>query len=151
MMSLYDEIDRAFKAALKGRESLKLSVLRMLRTALKNREVQEKRKLTDAEIIPVIMTQIKQRREASAEYARAGRADLAHQEEEESQFLLSFLPPQLSEAELAQEISAIIQEVGASGPQDLGKVMKAAMAKLSGRADGKVINAQVKQQLHALT
>lgn len=149
-MSLNDELDTAFKAAMKSQDSLKLSVLRMLRTALKNRQVMEKRELTEAEIISVISTQVKQRREASREFTRAGRLDLAKQEEEELEFLLSFLPTQLSDAELAQEIAAIIKEVGATGPRDLGKVMKAAMAKLAGRAEGKVINEQVKQQLTAL-
>ncbi|MFP3868436.1 MAG: GatB/YqeY domain-containing protein [Desulfobacteraceae bacterium] len=150
-MSLYQEIDTAFTAALKDREKLKLAVLRMVRAALKNREVEKKRKLTDDEIMAVISSQIKQRREASTEYHKAGRTDLAQKEEEELQFLLSFLPPQLSEAELNQEIAAMIKEVGATGPRDLGKVMKATMAKLGGRADGKVINELAKQQLAALS
>ncbi|MBW1917689.1 MAG: GatB/YqeY domain-containing protein [Deltaproteobacteria bacterium] len=150
-MSLYQKIDTAFTAALKDRENLKLAALRMVRAALKNREKEEKRQLTDDEIIAVISSQIKQRREASAEYTKAGRLDLAQKEEEELQFLLSFLPPQLSEAELNQEISAVIQEVGATGPRDLGKVMKATMARLAGRADGKVINELVRQHLAALS
>ncbi|MDD3581736.1 MAG: GatB/YqeY domain-containing protein [Desulfobacca sp.] len=150
-MSLYQEIDTAFKAALKGKEQLKLAVLRMVRAALKNREVEERRKLTEAEIVAVISSQIKQRREANAEYTKAGRLDLAQQEQEELRFLLSFLPPQLSEADLKAEIAAVIKEVGAKGPHDLGKVMKVIMSKLAGRADGKVINELVKQQLTALT
>jgi len=147
-MGLYDEIDKAFKDALKAQETLKLSTLRMLRTALKNREVQEKRKLSDEEIISVISSQVKQRRESITEYQRGGRTDLAQKEEEELTFLLIFLPAQLSESELQREVTAIIQEVGASGPQDLGRVMKAAMQRLAGKAEGKVINTLVKQHLH---
>ncbi len=147
-MGLYEKIDTALKDALKAQESLKLSTMRMLRAALKNREVQEKRKLSDAEIISVISTQVKQRREAIGEYQKAGRFDLAKKEEEELTFLLIFLPAQLSETELTTEIAAIIEAVGASGPQDLGKVMKAAMQKLTGKAEGKVINTLVRQQLH---
>ena len=146
-MGLYDEIDKAFNDALKAQETLTLSTLRMLRTALKNHEVQEKRKLTDEEITGVISSQVKQRRESITEYTRAGRPDLAQKEEEELTFLLIFLPAQLNEAQLQQEVAAIIQEVGASGPQDLGRVMKAAMQRLAGRADGKVINTLVKQRL----
>lgn len=150
-MSLQEEIDAAFKAALKGQDPIKLATLRMLRTALKNRAVELRRPLTDAEILAVINNQVKQRREASAEYKRGGRPDLAHKEEEELQFLLSFLPTQLSGAELERELTAIIAEVGATGPGDLGKVMKAAMARLTGRADGKEVNALVRRLLTGST
>ncbi len=150
-MSLQDKLDAAFKAALKSQESLKLSVLRMLRTALKNRSVELRRPLTEAEILAVIQSQVKQRREASAEYKRGGRPDLAHKEEEELQFLLSFLPAQLSGPVLEEEVGRVIQELGASGLADLGKVMKAAMARLAGRADGKEINAVARRLLTAST
>ncbi len=99
-MSLLDEIDHCFKTALKNQERLKLSTLRLLKTALKNREVQERRSLTEAEVVAVITSQVKQRRDSIAEFTRAGRSDLAQQEEEELQFLLSFLPQQLSAEEI---------------------------------------------------
>jgi uncharacterized protein len=146
-MPLYEEIDRAFKNALKAQESLKVSTLRMLKAALKYREIQERRKLSEEEIKTVISTQIKQRREAMVEFSRAGRLEMAQKEEEELNFLLFFLPPQLSEGELITEIKAIIGEVDAVGPQDGGKVMKAAMSRLAGRAEGKMIHALVKRQL----
>lgn len=146
-MSLQEEIDAAFKAALKGQDAIKLAALRMLRTALKNRAVELRRPLTEAEILAVINSQVKQRREASAEYRRGGRPDLAEKEEEELQFLLSFLPAQLSPAELETELRAIIAEVGATGPGDVGRVMKVAMTRLAGRADGKVVNDLVRRLL----
>jgi hypothetical protein len=146
-MPAYEEIDRAFKNALKAQESLKVSTLRMLKAALKYREIQERRQLTDEEIKAVISTQIKQRRESMVEFSRAGRLEMAKKEEEELNFLLFFLPPQLSEGEVVIEIKAIIGEVGAVGPNDLGKVMKTAMARLAGRAEGKMIHQLVKQQL----
>ncbi len=147
MSTLLEKLDQAFKESLKGQQEVALSTLRMLRTALKNRQVELRRPLTDAEVQAVIATQAKQRREAIAEYTKAGRMDLAHKEEEELRFLLSFLPPQLSEAELEAEIDRIIAEVGASSAKDLGKVMKAAMAQLTGRAEGKLVQEIVRRRL----
>lgn len=147
MISLYQRLDEAFKAAIKGQQATRLSTLRMLRTAIRHREVEMKRRLTEEEVQAVIASQAKQRREAIAEYSHAGRPDLAKKEEEELSILLSFLPPQLSQEELEAEISRIIAEVGASGPKDLGKVMKSAMARMAGRADGKVVQELVRQRL----
>jgi hypothetical protein len=145
-MSLLDEINHCFKTALKNQERLKLSTMRLLKAALKNREVQERRSLTEAEVVGVITSQVKQRRDSMAEFKKAGRSDLAQQEEEELQFLLSFLPQQLSADQLHRELEGIIAELQATGPGDLGRVMKAAMAKLAGRADGKEVN-QVARKL----
>ncbi len=147
MSTLLGRLDQAFKESLKGQQEVALSTLRMLRTALKNRQVEVRRPLTDAEVQAVIAAQAKQRREAIAEYTKAGRLDLAHKEEEELRFLLSFLPPQLSEAELEAEIDRIIAEVGATSPKDLGKVMKAAMAQLTGRAEGRLVQEIVRRRL----
>ncbi len=105
------------------------------------------RPLTEAELQGVVASQAKLRRDAAADYVKAGRADLAQKEEEELNILLSFLPPPLSPVELEQEVSRIIQELGATGPQDLGKVMKAAMAAFAGRADGKAVNEVVRRHL----
>jgi uncharacterized protein YqeY len=149
MSSLSERLNQAFKEALKGQQEVALSTLRMLRTAIRNKEVELKHSLIDAEIQAVIGTQAKQRREAISEYTKAGRPDLAHKEEEELSVLLSFLPPQLSPEELERDIISIIAEVGAAGPQDLGKVMKIAMARFTGRADGKVVQEIVKRRLSA--
>jgi uncharacterized protein YqeY len=147
MSSLNERLEQAFKEALKSQQAVALSTLRMLKTAVRHKEVELKRPLTEDELKAVISTQAKQRREAMAEYAKAGRPDLANKEEEELQVLLSFLPPQLSPEECDAEVARIIQEVGASGPKDLGKVMKAAMARLAGQADGKLIQEIAKRRL----
>lgn len=147
MSSLPERLNQAFKEAMKGRQEVALATLRMLRTAMRNKEVELKRQLTETDIQAVIGSQAKQRREAIAEYSKAGRPDLAHKEEEELSVLLSFLPPQLSPEELERDIASIIAEAGAVGPQDLGKVMKIAMARLTGRADGKAVQEIVKRRL----
>lgn len=147
MSFLNERLQRAFKEALKSKQAVALSTLRMLKTAVRHREVDLKRPLTEDELKATLSTQAKQRREAMAEYARAGRTDLAQKEEEELNFLLSFLPPQLSSEECEAELARIILEVGASGPKDLGKVMKAAMARLAGQADGKVIQEIARRRL----
>lgn len=146
-MSLYQQLDQAFKAALKGQQPLAASTLRMLKSAIRYREVELKRSLTEDELLAVVATQAKQRREAVAEFSKGGRPDLAKKEEEELVILLSFLPKQLNLEELEREVSGIIGELGAAGPKDLGKVMKTAMARLAGRADGKVIQEIARRRL----
>jgi uncharacterized protein len=147
MTTLYERLDQAFKQAIKTQQPVTAATLRMVKSAIHYREVDARRQLTEAELQAVINTQAKQRREAIAEYTKAGRLDLAKKEEEELGVLLSFLPAQLSQAELEAEVGAVIAELGASGPQDLGKVMKGAMTRLAGRADGKVIQAIARQRL----
>lgn len=149
MSSLTERLNQAFKEALKGRQEVALSTLRMLRTAIRHKEVELKRQLTETDIQAVIGTQAKQRREAIDEYTKAARPDLAQKEEEELSVLLSFLPPQLSPEELERDITHIIAEAGAAGPKDLGKVMKIAMTRFAGRADGKVVQEIVKRRLSA--
>ncbi len=147
MISLYERLDQAFKEAIKKQQPVATSTLRLLKSAIRYREVDVQRPLTEAELQATINTQVKQRREAVAEYTKAGRPELAKQEEEELSVLLSFLPPQLSPEEMAAEVAAVIAEMGATGPNDLGKVMKNAMARLAGRADGKVIREIAQQRL----
>lgn len=147
MTSLIQRLDQAFKEALKERQAVALSTLRMLKTAIRHREVDLKRQVTEAELQAVINTQVKQRREAISEYTKAGRPDLANKEEEELSILLSFLPPQLAPEEVEAEVVRIIQELGASSSKELGKVMKNAMASLTGRADGKVVQEIVRRRL----
>lgn len=147
MSSLLERLNQAFKEALKGRQEVALTTLRMLRTAIRHKEVEIKRQLTEADIQAVIGSQAKQRREAIAEFTKARRPDLAHKEEEELGVLLSFLPPQLSPEELERDITTIIAEAGAAGPKDLGKVMKIAMTHFAGRADGKAVQEIVKRRL----
>lgn len=146
-MSLYQRLDQALKEAIKNQQPVATSTLRMLKSAIRYREVDVRRPLTEAELQATINTQVKQRREAVTEYNKAGRPELARQEEEELSVLLSFLPPQLSPEEMAAAVNAVIAELGATGPNDLGKVMKNAMARLAGRADGKVIREIAQQRL----
>ena len=146
-MSLYQRLDQALKEAIKNQQPVATSTLRLLKSAIRYREVDVRRPLTEAELQATINTQVKQRREAATEYTKAGRPELARQEEEELSVLLSFLPPQLSPEEMAAEVNAVIAELGATGPNDLGKVMKNAMARLAGRADGKVIRDIAQQRL----
>jgi hypothetical protein len=146
-MSLYQRLDQALKEAIKNQQPVATSTLRLLKSAIRYREVDVRRPLTEAELQATINTQVKQRREAVAEYTKAGRPELAKQEEEELSVLLSFLPPQLSPEEMAAAVNAVIAELGATGPNDLGKVMKNAMARLAGRADGKVIREIAQQRL----
>lgn len=147
MISLKERLDQAFKEAIKGQQKTVLSTLRMLKTAIRNKEVEVRHPLSEAEILAVINSQAKQRRDAVAEYQKAGRQDLASKEEEELSILLSFLPAQMNPEELEAEIVRIITQVGASTPKDLGKVMKTAMAELAGRADGKVVQEIVRRRL----
>ncbi len=144
---MYQQLDQAFKTALKSQQPVAASTLRMLKSAIHYREVELKRSLSEDELLAVVATQAKQRREAVAEYNQAGRPDLAKKEEEELSILLSFLPQQLTSAECEAEVSGIIAELGASGPKDLGRVMKAVMARLAGRADGKVIQEMARRRL----
>ena len=147
MITLKERLDQAFKEALKGQQQTVLSTLRMLKTAIRHKEVELKHPLSEAEILAVINSQAKQRRDAVAEYQKAGRQDLASKEEEELSVLLSFLPAQLTPEELDAEVARIIAQVGASTPKDMGKVMKTAMAELAGRADGKVVQEIVRRRL----
>jgi uncharacterized protein len=147
MTSLYERLDQAFKKAVKQQQPVAASTLRMLKSAIRYREVELKRQLTEEELQATVTTQAKQRREAISEYTKAGRPDLAKKEEEELSVLLSFLPTQLSSEEVEAAVSGIIQKLGASGTKDLGKVMKAAMADLAGRADGKLVQEIARQHL----
>lgn len=147
MSSLTERLDQAFREALKTKQQTVLSTLRMLKTAIRHKEVEVRHPLDDAEVLQVIRSQAKQRRDAMAEYQKAGRQDLAQKEEEELNVLLSFLPAQLTPEELEHELARIMAQVGAQGPKDLGRVMKAAMAELAGRADGKVVQEIVRRLL----
>jgi uncharacterized protein len=147
MTSLHERLDQAFKKAIKGQQQTELATLRMLKTAIRHKEVEVKHPLNEAEILAAINSQAKQRRDAIAEYTKAGRPDLASKEEEELGVLLSFLPQQLASEELEAEVIRIITQVGAAGPGDLGKVMKTAMAELAGRSDGKLVQEIVRRRL----
>jgi hypothetical protein len=146
-MSLQEKIAAALKGAMRSKDQAVITSMRLLLTAMKVREKEVCRGLRDDEILAVISSQIKQRRESIEQYRKGGRADLAQAEESELEVLQSYLPAQLSEEDLAKEVDGIIAELGAVSAKDMGKVMKVAMAKLAGRADGRTVNALVKARL----
>lgn len=148
-MPLYDDIDRAFKDALRSGDKAKLAAMRMVRSALKLREVELRRKLDDAEILRTLATQVKQRKESIEQFRQGGREDLVRQEEAEMAALEALMPRQLSREEVEREVAAVIAGTGATGPKDMGRVMKEAVARLAGRADGKLISELVKARLSA--
>ena len=146
-MSLQEQISAALKDAMRARDEVKMATLRLVLTAIKKREKETRSLLEDQEVISVITTQIKQRRESIEQYRKAGREDLAQTEESELQILQGYMPEQVSEEEISNTLDEIIAEVGAASMKDMGKVMKAAMAKLAGKAEGGAINAMVKEKL----
>ena len=146
-MSLQEQIRAALKDAMRARDEVKMSTLRLVLTAIKKREKEARSLLEDQEVISVITTQIKQRRESIEQYRKAGREDLAQTEENELQILQGYMPEQVSEEEISNTLDEIIAEVGAASMKDMGTVMKAAMARLAGKAEGGAINAMVKAKL----
>ena len=150
-MTLREKIALDYNEALKARDERRLSALRLLRTETKKREVSgQKKELSDAEVMEVISTLVKQRRESIRLFGEGGRQDLVEKEEAELNFLLSYLPQSLSPVEIEELITQVIQETHAMGPKDHGKVMKAVMAKVTGRAEGKAVGEMVKQKLSQL-
>ena len=146
-MSIQAEISAALKDAMREKNEAKLTSLRSVLTAIKNREKEVRRSLEDPEVISLISSQIKQRKESIDYYRKAGREDLVKAEESEMQILQAYMPEELSADEMSQALDQVISEVGAVSMKDMGKVMKAAMAKLAGRADGRAINEMVKEKL----
>jgi uncharacterized protein len=147
-MGLMDRIGQDIAAAMKARDQARLSPLRMAKAAVMNREVEKGRALEDAETEQVIASLIKQRRDSIEQFAKGGREDLVSRETAEIAVLQAYLPPPLDPAEVEAAVAAAITDTGAAGPKDLGRVMKAAMAKLAGRTvDGKVVNEIVRRKL----
>ncbi len=147
-MSLNDKIEEDFKKALKAREEIRVSTFRMLRSALQYSQKEQKQDtLNDDQIIKIISTLCKQRREAIEQFRKGEREDLAQKEEKELAILQEYLPAQLSSEELESVIADVIQELGATSAKEMGQVMKAVMAKVSGRADGSVVNQIVRAKL----
>ena len=147
-MAFIERIQKDLTEAMKTREELRLSVLRMVKTALKNKEVEKMRPLEDAEALQVLQTLVKQRRESIEQFTRGGRIDLADKETREIAIIESYLPAAPSEAELDQTIEAAISETGATSPKQMGAVIKAARAHLAGKTvDGKALSDRVKQTL----
>ncbi|MDO3377653.1 GatB/YqeY domain-containing protein [Geoalkalibacter halelectricus] len=146
-MSLNENLNTAMKEAMKAKDSLRLSAIRLIRSAIKNREIEERRPLDDEGIIAVLSTLAKQRRDSVEAYRQSGREDLAEKEEKELAVIQEFLPRPLSEEEIAAIIDQAVAQTGAAGPRDMGKVMKIVSAETKGRADGRLVSERVKTRL----
>ncbi|MCE2690826.1 MAG: GatB/YqeY domain-containing protein [Rubrivivax sp.] len=146
-MTLKDRITEDMKSAMRAREADRLSTIRMLLAACKQREVDERIVLDDAAVIGIVDKLIKQRKDSIAAFTQAGRTDLVDKESAEVKVLEAYLPQRLSADEIAAAIGTIVQDLGASGPGDMGKVMGAAKTRLAGKADMALVSAAVKQAL----
>ncbi len=162
-MTLKEKIFQDFKEAFKAREEIKVSVLRMLNSAIKNREVEKRTKLaksgtpeaelekqsqlSDEETAEVVASEVKRRRDSIEQYNQGGRPELAQKEENETTVLNSYLPEQMGEEEIKKLVKETINESGAAGTGDIGKVMKVLMSKVKGKADGNLVNKIMKEEL----
>jgi hypothetical protein len=146
-MSLKAKISDDMKAAMKAREAQRLSAIRLALAAIKQREVDERKDLSDAEVVAVIEKMIKQRRDSIAQFEAAKRQDLVDNETFELNLLSGYLPKQMADAEIAQEVSAAIVQTGAKGASEMGKVMGVLKGRLAGRADMGKVSALVKAKL----
>ena len=147
-MALTDTINSHITAAMKAKDALRLSPLRMLKAALMNKGVELGRDLEDAEVIQVVSSLVKQRRDSVEQFSKVGRTDLAEKETAEIAVLEAYLPPAATAAEIEAAVAAAVAETGATSAKDMGKVMKAVMPKLAGKnADGRTISESVRRTL----
>jgi hypothetical protein len=146
-MSLKEKISEDMKAAMRAKETARLGAIRLLLAAMKQREVDERIELTDADVVAIIEKMLKQRRDSISQYKAANRQDLVDVEEFEVSVLQTYMPQQLSEAEIVSAIAEAIAATGAAGPQDMGKVMGVVKPKLAGRADMGKVSGLIKAQL----
>jgi len=162
-MSLKEKINQDYKDFFKAKEEKKVSVLRMLNSAIKNKELEKRTKLiktvtletelvaqsqlSDEEVVSVLSSEAKRRKDSIEQYNNGGRPELAAGEEEELKILSAYLPEQMGEEEVRKIVGEAIKESGASGVQDLGKVMKVLMPRVKGKADGNLVNKIVKEEL----
>lgn len=146
-MSLSERLSDDLKKALKTGEKDKISVIRMIKAAVKNKEIEKGSSLGDEEIYAVLMSLTRQRKDSIEQFSKAGRQDLAEKETRELSIVQSYLPQQLTEEELKVIIEDAVKEVAASGPGDMGKVMKSVMPKVKGQVDGRLVSELVKKVL----
>lgn len=147
-MTFLERVQEDLTAAMKAKEELRLSVLRMLKTALENRRIEKMRPLEDAEAFGVVQTLVKQRRESIEQFTKGGRTDLAEKETREMAILESYLPAAPTDAEIAEAIEAALTETGANSPKQMGAVIKVAKARLAGKTvDGKLLSDRVRERL----
>ncbi len=148
-MTLIDRLSEDLKESLKGRNSIKSSVIRLLKSNIKYREIEKKAPLSDEEVIEVIISGIKQRRDSIEQFSKGDRSDLVEKENAEIEILQAYLPQPLTDEELLKEVKAVIKEVGATSFNDMGKIMKAIMPRVKGRAEGTKVSSIIKELMSA--
>jgi uncharacterized protein YqeY len=146
-MSLEEKLVEEMKQAMKANDKLRLSTIRMIRSSLKNKEIELRKKLENEDILKVIQVMVRKGEESIEQFQAGGRTDLVEKEKKEIEILKSFLPQPLSQEEILKIIDQSIQEAQALSLKDMGKVMKLVMPKIGGKADGKLINQLVKEKL----
>jgi uncharacterized protein YqeY len=146
-MAIKEQLDQDLKAAMRDKDTLKLSVVRMLKSAIKYREIELMKPLDDAGVLAVVASEIKRRRDSVEQYKAGNRQDLADKEDAEIKILQAWLPQQMTEDELRAKVDAAIAQTGAKGPKDMGAVMKALLPEVQGRAEGKTVSDLVKARL----
>ena len=148
-MSLGEKLSEDLKAAMKSGDKDKVSILRMVKSSIKNQEIEKKSYLDDKEISSILRSFVKRAKESIDQYSGAGRAELAEKEKRELAIIQDYLPKQLGEEDARKVIQEVVSDIGAAGPGDMGKVMKALMAKAGGQIDGKMASSLVKEILEA--
>ncbi len=148
-MNLHERLTADLKEAMRNNDVARKNVIRMVRAAVQNAEIDLHREATDAEILDLIAREMKRRTEAVEMFRRGGRADLVAQEESELAILQAYLPQQLSREEIEAAVRVVVAEMGATGPAQMGPVMREIMARLKGQADGRVVNEIVRHVLSA--
>jgi len=147
-MTLQEKIQAHIADAMKGKDSLRLSTLRMMKSAVKNKEVEKMKALEDPEVLSILSTLVKQRKDSIEQFRKGGREELAQKEEAEIRIIEEYLPAAASEDDIRSAIEEAVRETGASSMKDMGKVMKAALARLAGKtADGARVSQMVKEKL----
>ena len=146
-MALKDQLDADLKASMRDKDAVKLSVIRMLKSAIKYREIEAMKPLDDAGVLQVVSGEIKRHKDSVEQFRAGNRPELVQKEEAEIAVLLGYLPAQLGEAELKALVEAAVVKTGASGPRDMGAVMKALLPDVQGKADGKLVSELVKARL----
>jgi len=146
-MSLKEKIKADLTEAMKAKDALRVSTIRLLVSTIKNREIDGRKELDDEAVLAVLSSAVKQRKESIDQFEKAGRTDLSDKEKAELVILLAYMPQQMGRDEVMALVKEAVAEAGASGPQDMGKVMKALMPKVKGKADGRMVNDLVKEAL----
>lgn len=144
---LKEKLQQDVKDALKSGDRKKRMVLGMVLSAIKNKEIEKRGELSEEDIVAVIASEIKKRRDSLDQYQKGGRLDLAEQEKKEAEMLMAYMPEQMSEDEVRAEVKKAVSETGANNMKEMGKVIGAVMAKVKGKADGQIVSQMVKEEL----